>query len=487
MYAGHAGGGRHARADPARAGPPVHQGAAELVPVAARRPPRAGRDPRLAAGPAQPAAGCPFLPRCGYGTDGVHGDRHEPRCRSAPSADPAHVTALPVRAARHASPDVGRTPAPVEHPAGTRAGRQAMSQPDGLDGRQPARWRSSRPPRARPLALEAIGLSKDFRLGRGQVLHAVRDVSFESVPRRGRRAGRRERLGQVHGRPAAGRAGAADLRHDPARRRAGRPAQPPGLPPVQEPGPAGLPGPVLLAQPRPHRALSPGAPDPAAPGPGPRRRGAAGDRRPARAGPPDPAGQFLGKYPHELSGGQRQRVSFARALAARPERAARRRAGVHAGRLDPAGDAGPARRPAASGFQLALLYITHDIASARYFADEILVMYAGQIVERGPAEELTQQPGAPLHPAAGRLGARPRQPRQRAARGRRRRRAASRSATGAGGRRLPVQRPVPVRRGPLPQRRTRRCSQSPPAGRLPAGASTSPPPGVLAQPQGGGT
>jgi peptide/nickel transport system ATP-binding protein len=46
-------------------------------------------------------------------------------------------------------------------------------------------------------------------------------------------------------------------------------------------------------------------------------------------------------------------------------------------------------------FHLALLYITHDIASARYFADEVLVMYAGQIVERGPAEELTQYPAHP--------------------------------------------------------------------------------------------
>jgi peptide/nickel transport system ATP-binding protein len=44
---------------------------------------------------------------------------------------------------------------------------------------------------------------------------------------------------------------------------------------------------------------------------------------------------------------------------------------------------------------LAMLYITHDIASARYFADEILVMYAGEIVERGPAEELTQSPAHP--------------------------------------------------------------------------------------------
>ena len=44
---------------------------------------------------------------------------------------------------------------------------------------------------------------------------------------------------------------------------------------------------------------------------------------------------------------------------------------------------------------LALLYITHDIASARYFADEVLVMYAGEIVERGPAEDVTQQPAHP--------------------------------------------------------------------------------------------
>ena len=42
-----------------------------------------------------------------------------------------------------------------------------------------------------------------------------------------------------------------------------------------------------------------------------------------------------------------------------------------------------------------MLYITHDIASARYFADEVLVMYAGQIVERGPAEEVTQRPAHP--------------------------------------------------------------------------------------------
>ena len=46
-------------------------------------------------------------------------------------------------------------------------------------------------------------------------------------------------------------------------------------------------------------------------------------------------------------------------------------------------------------FELAVLYVTHDIASARYFADDTLVMYAGEIVERGPSEDLTQQPAHP--------------------------------------------------------------------------------------------
>ena len=45
--------------------------------------------------------------------------------------------------------------------------------------------------------------------------------------------------------------------------------------------------------------------------------------------------------------------------------------------------------------RLAVLYITHDIASARYFADTIAVMYAGRIVERGPAREVTEHPGHP--------------------------------------------------------------------------------------------
>jgi peptide/nickel transport system ATP-binding protein len=107
-----------------------------------------------------------------------------------------------------------------------------------------------------------------------------------------------------------------------------------------------------------------------------------------------PAKQFLAKYPHELSGGQRQRVSFARALAARPsvlladEPVSMLDVSIRLEMLNLLDDL-------RKRFSLAMLYITHDIASARYFADEILVMYAGEIVERGPAEQVTQLPAHP--------------------------------------------------------------------------------------------
>ena len=107
-----------------------------------------------------------------------------------------------------------------------------------------------------------------------------------------------------------------------------------------------------------------------------------------------PARQFLAKYPHELSGGQRQRVSFARALAAKPsvlladEPVSMLDVSI---RLEMLGLLDDLRQR----FSLAMLYITHDIASARYFAVEVLVMYAGEIVERGPAEQVTQQPAHP--------------------------------------------------------------------------------------------
>jgi peptide/nickel transport system ATP-binding protein len=107
-----------------------------------------------------------------------------------------------------------------------------------------------------------------------------------------------------------------------------------------------------------------------------------------------PAAQFAGKLPHELSGGQRQRVAIARALAVEPsvliadEPISMLDVSIRLSVLNLLAEL--TRRDG-----LAMLYITHDIASARYFADTVLVMYAGRVVEGGPAEEVTQ---APAHP-----------------------------------------------------------------------------------------
>jgi peptide/nickel transport system ATP-binding protein len=107
-----------------------------------------------------------------------------------------------------------------------------------------------------------------------------------------------------------------------------------------------------------------------------------------------PPEQIAAKYPHELSGGQRQRVAIARALAVEPkviladEPTSMLDVSIRIGILNLMLKLKEERG-------LALLYVTHDLASARYVADEMLVMYAGQIVERGPTEEVLQNP---LHP-----------------------------------------------------------------------------------------
>ncbi|MFE3448313.1 ABC transporter ATP-binding protein [Nonomuraea sp. NPDC059194] len=99
--------------------------------------------------------------------------------------------------------------------------------------------------------------------------------------------------------------------------------------------------------------------------------------------------EFLEKFPHELSGGQRQRVVIARALAVRPrvllgdEPVSMLDVSIRLDILNLL-----ARLRDEQG--LAILYITHDIAGARYFSDEIHVMYAGQMVEGGPADSITE-------------------------------------------------------------------------------------------------
>ena len=107
-----------------------------------------------------------------------------------------------------------------------------------------------------------------------------------------------------------------------------------------------------------------------------------------------PAADFVDKFPYQLSGGQRQRVAIARALAAKPavllgdEPISMLDVSI---RLDILNLLAALRDEDG----LALLYITHDMASARYFADTVAVLYAGQLVESGPAEQLTRDPRHP--------------------------------------------------------------------------------------------
>jgi peptide/nickel transport system ATP-binding protein len=104
-----------------------------------------------------------------------------------------------------------------------------------------------------------------------------------------------------------------------------------------------------------------------------------------------PGATYLERRPHELSGGQRQRVAIARALApgsefiVADEPVSMLDVSIRVGVLNLLADL---QREEGLG----VLYITHDLATARHFSDEILVMYRGHIVERGPADEVILNP-----------------------------------------------------------------------------------------------
>ncbi|MEW5988008.1 MAG: ABC transporter ATP-binding protein [Chloroflexota bacterium] len=107
-----------------------------------------------------------------------------------------------------------------------------------------------------------------------------------------------------------------------------------------------------------------------------------------------PASSFLFRFPHELSGGQRQRVAIARALIVDPVFIA---ADEPTSMLDVSIRTGVMNlmMELAQEFGVSYLYITHDLAVARYMCEKIAVMYLGKIVEQAETEELLANP---LHP-----------------------------------------------------------------------------------------
>lgn len=104
-----------------------------------------------------------------------------------------------------------------------------------------------------------------------------------------------------------------------------------------------------------------------------------------------PVNEIRKKYPHELSGGQRQRLAIARALAVNPqfivadEPTSMLDVSIRAGILQLMNDL-------KRDLNLSYLYITHDLASARYFGDRIMVLYGGKVMEMAESKELIKNP-----------------------------------------------------------------------------------------------
>lgn len=108
----------------------------------------------------------------------------------------------------------------------------------------------------------------------------------------------------------------------------------------------------------------------------------------------NPPEQFAPKFPHMLSGGQRQRVAVARSIIMEPELIV---ADEPVSMLDASVRISVLEllREIQRKYQIAFIYITHDLATAKYFSERIAIMYAGRIVEVAPVDSLMKEP---LHP-----------------------------------------------------------------------------------------
>jgi len=107
-----------------------------------------------------------------------------------------------------------------------------------------------------------------------------------------------------------------------------------------------------------------------------------------------PVDEFLPKFPHMISGGQQQRVVIARAMINNPtllvadEPVSMLDASVRVEILK-------LLRGLQESRNLAVIYITHDLSTVRYFSEYIFVMYAGEVIEKARVADLINNPGHP--------------------------------------------------------------------------------------------
>ena len=108
----------------------------------------------------------------------------------------------------------------------------------------------------------------------------------------------------------------------------------------------------------------------------------------------EPAEEIVKRYPHMLSGGQRQRVVLARALALKPkiiladEPVSMLDVSIRAEMLE-------LMQELQKKYDISFIYITHDLATARYFGQRIGILYMGKIVEIGPINQVLVKPRHP--------------------------------------------------------------------------------------------